>query len=161
MHAAGSGPSAMSACSNGLRSPRDELSANVSEDDLAAEKAATATTEVKVVCWSVACRGAASSSNICRASGSCCRSPSPAHAVGLTGLSKVGENVTQTLDVIPCQWKVIQTMREKFRRRDREKICQPTTPFCAPPPSVSTLADQVGARAVALKPLHDLVTAQA
>ena len=31
--------------------------------------------------------------------------------------------------------------------------------LCAAP-SVSTLADQVGARAVALKPLHDLVVAQ-
>ena len=37
-------------------------------------------------------------------------------------LSKLGEDITETLEVIPRQWKVIQTVREKFSCRDCEKI---------------------------------------
>ena len=112
---------------------RDELSANVSEDDLAAEKAATATTEVKVV---VGCMpGCSLILEHLPRERVVLPEPEPGACCGSDRLSKVGENVTQTLEVIPCQWKVIQTMREKFRRRDREKICQPPMPFCAPPPA--------------------------
>ena len=171
----------------------DDLTADASEDDLAAEKAASATTEVKgfvrrkpsrkpfpehlprervVVPGSVSC--------------ACC---------GSERLSKIGEDVTETLEVIPRQWKVIQTVREKFSCRDCETISQPPAPFHATPRgwagpnllatilfekygahqplnrqseryaregvalSTSTLADQVGACAVALKPLHDLIVA--
>ena len=96
---------------------------------------------------------------------------------------------------IPRQWKVIQTVREKFTCRRCEKISQPPAPFHPTPRgwagqnllamilfekygahqplnrqrdryaregvdlSLSTLADQVGACAVALKPLHDLIEA--
>jgi transposase len=41
----------------------------------------------------------------------------------------MGEDVTETLEVIPRQWKVIQTVREKFTCRDCEKISQPPAPF--------------------------------
>ena len=103
--------------------------------------------------------------------------------------------MTETLEVIPRRWKVIQTVREKFTCRDCERISQPPAPFHATPRgwagpnllatilfekygqhlplnrqrdryaregvdlSLSTLADQVGACAVALKPLHDLIAA--
>ena len=171
----------------------DDLTADASEDDLAAEKAAAATTEVKGF--------------VRRKPG---RKPFPDHlprervvvpgpvscaCCGSERLSKIGEDVTETLEVIPRQWKVIQTVREKFSCRDCEKISQPPAPFHATPRgwagpnllatilfekygahqplnrqseryaregvalSTSTLADQVGACAVALKPLHDLIVA--
>ncbi|CAM5285559.1 IS66 family transposase [Frigidibacter albus] len=133
----------------------------------------------------------------------------------------MGEDVTETLEVIPRQWKVIQTVREKFtcvRRQNNppdcfvtlltcERISQPPAPFHPTPRgwagpnllafatglepmaargsllfekfgqhqplnrqaeryakegveiSLSTLADQVGACAVALQPIHDLIRA--
>jgi transposase len=48
-------------------------------------------------------------------------------------LSKLGEDVTETLEVIPRQWKVIQTVREKFACRACEKITQPPAPFHVTP----------------------------
>ena len=48
-------------------------------------------------------------------------------------LSKVGEDVTETLEVIPRRWKVIQTMREKFTCRDCEKLSQAPAPYHAVP----------------------------
>ena len=39
-------------------------------------------------------------------------------------LSKLGETITETLEVIPRQWKVIQHVREKFTCRDCEAISQ-------------------------------------
>ena len=45
----------------------------------------------------------------------------------------MGEDITETLEVIPRQWKVIQTVREKFTCRDCEKISQPPAPFHAIP----------------------------
>src|ERR1700757_678968 len=44
-------------------------------------------------------------------------------------LSKLGETVTETLESIPRQWKVIQTVREKFVCRACETITQPPAPF--------------------------------
>jgi transposase len=48
---------------------------------------------------------------------------------GGTRLSKLGEDVTETLEVIPKSWKVIQHVREKFSCRDCEKISQAPAPF--------------------------------
>ena len=48
-------------------------------------------------------------------------------------LAKLGEDVTETLEVIPRQWKVIQTVREKFTCRSCETISQPPAPFHAIP----------------------------
>jgi transposase len=114
---------------------------------------------------------------------------------GSTKLSKLGEDVTETLEVVPRQWKVIQTVRERFSCRQCEAIAQPPAPFhvtsrgFAGPSllakilfekfgqhqplnrqseryaregvelSLSTLADQVGACAAALRPLHALIEA--
>ena len=46
---------------------------------------------------------------------------------------KLGEDVTETLEVVPRQWKVIQTVREKFSCRACESITQPPAPFHAIP----------------------------
>jgi hypothetical protein len=46
-----------------------------------------------------------------------------------SSLAKLGEDVTETLEVIPRQWKVIQTVREKFSCRSCETITQPPAPF--------------------------------
>jgi len=52
---------------------------------------------------------------------------------GGSRLSKLGEDITETLEVIPRQWKVIETVREKFTCRDCEAITQPPAPFHATP----------------------------
>jgi transposase len=44
-------------------------------------------------------------------------------------LAKLGETITETLEVVPRQWKVIQTVREKFTCRSCEKMTQPPAPF--------------------------------
>jgi transposase len=43
-------------------------------------------------------------------------------------LHKIGEDVTETLEVVPRQWKVIQHVREKFSCRSCESITQPPAP---------------------------------
>jgi transposase len=106
----------------------EELEASATEDELAAERAAErATTPVKAFT-----RNKPS------------RQPFPAHlprervvletptactCCGGSRLSKLGEDVTETLEVIPRQWKVIQTVREKVSCRDCEAINQPPAPF--------------------------------
>jgi len=48
-------------------------------------------------------------------------------------LSKLGEDITETLEVVPRSWKVIQTVREKFSCRNCETITQPPAPFHVTP----------------------------
>jgi transposase len=43
-------------------------------------------------------------------------------------LHKLGEDVTETLELVPRQWKVIQHVREKHSCRSCEKIIQPPAP---------------------------------
>ena len=43
--------------------------------------------------------------------------PESCPCCGSAKLSKLGEDITETLEVIPRQWKVIQTVREKFSCR--------------------------------------------
>tara|TARA_B100001059_G_scaffold213429_1_gene229265 strand:- start:52 stop:1677 length:1626 start_codon:yes stop_codon:yes gene_type:complete len=121
--------------------------------------------------------------------------PTACSCCGSDRIVKMGEDVTETLEVIPRQWKVIQTVREKFTCRHCEKISQPPAPFHPTPRgwagpnllamilfekfgqhqplnrqaeryakegveiSLSTLADQVGACAAALEPIHALIRA--
>ncbi|TIM25271.1 MAG: IS66 family insertion sequence element accessory protein TnpB, partial [Mesorhizobium sp.] len=59
--------------------------------------------------------------------------PESCPCCGSAKLSKLGEDVTETLEVIPRQWKVIQTVREKFSCRECEKITQPPAPFHVTP----------------------------
>ena len=105
----------------------EELEATATEDELAAEAAAARTTTVAtfqrkrptrqpfpehlprervVVPGPTSC--------------SCC---------GSSRLRKLGEDVTETLEVVPRQWKVIQTVREKFSCRECEAIDQAPAPF--------------------------------
>ena len=55
--------------------------------------------------------------------------PEACPCCGSDRLCKLGEDITETLEVVPRQWKVIQTVREKFSCRDCEKITQPPAPF--------------------------------
>ncbi|MDB5409456.1 MAG: transposase [Rhodospirillales bacterium] len=104
----------------------EELEAAATEDELAAERAAAKTTTAAFT------RKRPS------------RKPFPEHlprervvepapiaclCCGSERLRKLGEDVTETLAVIPRQWKVIQHVREKFTRRDCEKISQAPAPF--------------------------------
>ena len=171
----------------------EELEADATEDEIAAERAAARSTSVAAF----ERRRPA-------------RKPFPEHlprervvveaptactCCGSARIVKMGEDVTETLEVIPRRWKVIQTVREKYTCRDCEKISQPPAPFHAIPRgwagpnllamvifekfgqhqplnrqaeryaregvdlSLSTLADQVGACAAALQPIHDLIRA--
>ena len=61
------------------------------------------------------------------------KAPASCPCCGGNRLSKLGEDVTETLEVIPRQWKVIETVREKFTCRDCEAITQPPAPFHATP----------------------------
>lgn len=94
----------------------EELEATASEDDCAAEAAAAKAGESAV-------KGFSRRKPV--------RAPLPAHlprervvipAPSLCPccqgrLVKLGEDITETLEVIPRQWKVIQTVREKFSCR--------------------------------------------
>jgi len=56
--------------------------------------------------------------------------PAPCSCPACGGkLAKLGEDITETLEVIPRQWKVVQTVREKFTCRACETITQPPAPF--------------------------------
>ena len=173
----------------------DELEASATEDELAAEQAAADTTQVKAFTRR-------------RRSG---RKPFPEHlprervvvpapsaceCCGSQKLSKIGEDITETLEVVPRQWEGhpdragevhLPPLREDLAARRRRSM--PFAAWLGPGPnllamilssrsmgqhqplnrqrdryaregvdlSLSTLADQVGACTVALKPLHDLI----
>jgi transposase len=55
--------------------------------------------------------------------------PTACTCCGSSRLAKLGEDITETLEVIPRQWKVIQHVREKFTCRACEKISQAPAPF--------------------------------
>jgi transposase len=55
--------------------------------------------------------------------------PTSCPCCGGTRLSKIGEDITETLDVVPRQWFVTEHVREKFSCRSCEKIAQPPAPF--------------------------------
>src|SRR5258706_6797574 len=105
----------------------EELESSATEAELAAEMAAARTTKV---------------ASFTRKRPS--RKPFPDHlprervivpgptacaCCGGARLSKLGEDITETLEVIPKSWKVIQHVREKFTCRDCEKISQTPAPF--------------------------------
>ena len=109
----------------------EELEAAATEDEIAAEAAAAKTTTVAAFTRQ---RPA--------------RQPFPPHlprervvvpgftecpCCGGNKLRKLGETVTETLEVIPRQWKVIQHVREKMTCRDCEKINEPPAPYHVTP----------------------------
>jgi transposase len=108
----------------------EELEATVAEDEFAAEKAAASAGETIAVAAFARHKPA--------------RKPFPAHlprerivllgpdacaCCGSKRLAKLGEDVTETLEVVPRQWKVMQYVREKFTCRDCERITQVPAPF--------------------------------
>ncbi len=105
----------------------EELEANAGEDEIKAEQAAAKTTNVQPFTRKKPSRKpfpehlprervVLPSPDVCP----CC---------GGDNLCKLGETVTETLESIPRQWKVIQTVREKFACRSCEAISQPPAPF--------------------------------
>src|SRR5271169_5114628 len=105
----------------------EELEATASEDELAAELAAAKTTAVKAFTRQRSSRKPFPDhlprERVVVAAPSACA------CCGSTKLAKLGETITETLESIPRQWKVIQTVREKFTCRECEKITQPPAPF--------------------------------
>jgi transposase len=59
--------------------------------------------------------------------------PQSCPCCGSAKLSKLGEDITETLEVVPRQWKVIQTVRARFSCRECETITQPPAPFHVTP----------------------------
>jgi transposase len=57
--------------------------------------------------------------------------PTSCPCCGGSKLSKIGEDITETLDVVPRRWFVTEHVREKFSCRSCETIAQPPTPFHA------------------------------
>jgi len=55
--------------------------------------------------------------------------PTSCACCGSTRLAKLGEDTTETLEVVPRQWKVVQHVREKFTCRACESISQAPAPF--------------------------------
>jgi transposase len=55
--------------------------------------------------------------------------PTTCPCCGGQRLAKVGEVVTETLDVVPRRWFVKQTVREKLTCRDCERLAEPPAPF--------------------------------
>jgi len=54
--------------------------------------------------------------------------PAVCPCCGGSRLRKIGEDVTETLELVPRQWKVIQHVREKLSCRTCEAITQPPAP---------------------------------
>jgi transposase len=54
--------------------------------------------------------------------------PAVCPCCGGANLRKIGEDITETLELVPRQWKVIQHVREKFSCRACEAITQPPAP---------------------------------
>jgi transposase len=109
----------------------EELETAATEDELAAEMAAAKTTNTTTTVASFTRKRPS-------------RKPFPDHlprervivpgptacaCCGGARLSRLGEDITETLEVIPKSWKVIQHVREKFSCRDCEKISQAPAPF--------------------------------
>jgi transposase len=109
----------------------EELEATATEDELAAERAASRTQTVKSFQRKRSSRKPFSDhlprERVVIAA------PESCPCCGSSKLSKLGEDITETLEVIPRQWKVIQTVREKFSCRDCERITQPPAPFHVTP----------------------------
>lgn len=59
--------------------------------------------------------------------------PTVCACCGGSRLSKLGEDVTETLEEVPRRFKVIETVREKFTCRDCGKVSQAPAPFHATP----------------------------
>ena len=105
----------------------EEFESSATEDEIAAERAVAKTTNVVAFTRKRPARqpfpGHLPRERVIEPGPTaclCCGSPR---------LRKLGEDISETLEVIPRQWKVIQHVREKFTCRDCEKISQAPAPF--------------------------------
>jgi transposase len=105
----------------------EDLEASATEDELAAEKAVARTTTVAGFTRKRPERNTfpdhVPRERVVIAP------PKSCACCGGNRLRKLGEDVTSTLESMPRQWRVIETVREKFSCRDCEKISQAPAPF--------------------------------
>jgi transposase len=106
----------------------EELEAAATEDEIAAEQAVAKTTTVAGFTRKRPAERNTFPEHLPRER-VVIEPPTACECCGGTRLRKLGEDVTQTLESIPRQWKVVETVREKFSCRDCEKISQPPAPF--------------------------------
>src|SRR5256714_1041380 len=107
----------------------EELESNATEDELAAEKAVARTTTVRGFTRTRPERN--TFPDHLPRERVVIDPPTACECCGGSRLRKLGEDVTRTLESVPRQWKVIETVREKFSCRDCEKISQAPAPFHA------------------------------
>ncbi|MER9758280.1 IS66 family transposase [Mesorhizobium sp. M0166] len=109
----------------------EELESTATEDEIAAEQAAARTTEVAPYMRKRPARQPFPEhlprERVVEPA------PTACHCCGGHRLRRLGEDITETLEVVPRQWKVIQHVREKFTCRDCEAISQAPAPFHAAP----------------------------
>ena len=105
----------------------EELEASAREDELAAEKAAAKTTTVAGFTRKRPERD--TFPDHLPRERVVIDPPTSCACCGGLRLRKLGEDVTRTLETTPRQWKVIETVREKFSCRDCEKVTQAPAPF--------------------------------
>jgi len=108
----------------------EDLEASATEDELAAQKVAAQTRDVSVERRRPSRKPFPERLPRERV---VIAAPANCPCCGSTKLSKLGEDITETLEVVPRQWKVVQTVREKFSCRECEKITQPPAPFHVTP----------------------------
>jgi transposase len=109
----------------------EELETAATEDELAAEKAAAKTQTVKS--FQRKRPGRKPFPDHLPRERVVIPAPASCPCCGSAKLAKLGEDVTETLEVIPRRWKVIQTVREKFSCRACEAITQPPAQFHVTP----------------------------
>ena len=105
----------------------EELEASATEDELAAEQALARTTTVSGFTRKRPDR-TTFPDNLPRER-VVVDPPTACECCGSHRLRKLGEDVTRTLETQPRQWKVIETVREKFSCRECERISQAPAPF--------------------------------
>lgn len=108
----------------------EELETSASEDEALAASAAARTTAVKAFTRKRPRRALPDHLPRERV---VIAAPQACPCCGSDDLSKLGEDVTETLEVSPRQWKVVETVREKFSCRACETITQPPAPFHVTP----------------------------
>src|SRR5712675_120920 len=105
----------------------EELGADATEDELAAEQAVARTTTVRGFTRTRPERN--TFPDHLPRERVVIDPPTACECCGGNRLRKLGEDVTRTLESVPRQWKVVETVREKFTCRDCEKITQAPAPF--------------------------------
>src|SRR5450432_3530794 len=105
----------------------EELEANATEAELAAEMAVAKTTNVRAFTRRPSERN--TFPDHLPRERVVIDPPTACECCGGSRLRKLGEDVTRTMESEPRRWKVVETVREKFTCRDCEKISQAPAPF--------------------------------